>query len=250
MISGKLGNAFLVGLTLFIVAAVVPVPAWAEGGHINVTGDADVRVVPDEVVVTLGVETSDKDMSIAKSQNDERIKKVLAITEAHGIDPKYVQTEYINIEPRYRYENDHEEFLGYFVRKTVVITLKDISKFESLLSSVLEAGVNFVHGVEFRTTELRKYRDQARALAIKAAREKADALASELGQKAGKALSINESHGGWWSSYGSSWGSRWGSNVAQNVVQNVGEAPPTDEGTLAPGQITVNASVSVDFELN
>lgn len=250
MTSYQLGRALLLSLTILVVAAVVPVPMQAEGGRINVTGEADVRVVPDEVVLTLGVETWDKDMAVAKKQNDDLMKKVLAITEDFGIDPKYVQTEYINIEPRYRWENEHEDFIGYFVRKTAVITLKDISQFESLLSKMLEAGVNFVHGIEFRTTELRKYRDQARALAIKAAREKADALAAELGQKAGKAISISENHGGWWSSYGSWWGSRWGSNVAQNVVQNAGGASSSGEGTLAPGQITVNASVNVDFELD
>jgi len=58
---------------------------------------------------------------------------------------------------------------GYSVQKTIVVTLSDLSKFEDLLSGVLEAGANYVHNVEFRTTELRKHRDQARALAIQAA---------------------------------------------------------------------------------
>jgi hypothetical protein len=89
------------------------------------------------------------------------------------------------------------------VRKTLIITLNDITKFDDVLSGALLAGANYVHGIEFRTTELRKYRDQARAMAIKAAREKADALAAELGLEVTKALSISESGVGWFSSYGS-----------------------------------------------
>ena len=43
-------------------------------------------------------------------------------------------------------------------------------------SSAIEAGANKVQGLEFLTTELRKYRDQARSMAIKAAQEKAAAF--------------------------------------------------------------------------
>ena len=50
--------------------------------------------------------------------------------------------------------------------------LKDISKYEDVLSGVLESGANYVEGIEFRTTELRKYRDQARVMAIKAAKDR------------------------------------------------------------------------------
>jgi len=153
---------------------------------ITVTGEADVRVVPDEVILTVGVETWDKDLTIAKSQNDDRVKRVLALAKEYAIESKYVQTDQISIEPRYRDGYTQADFIGYFVRKTIVFTLKDISRFEALLSSTLEAGATHVHGIQFRTTELRKHRDQARALALKAAQEKANAMAKELGQKAGK----------------------------------------------------------------
>ena len=131
-----------------------------------------------------------------------------------------------------------------------MITLKDISKFEPLLSSVLEAGVNYIHGVDFRTTELRTYRDQARAMAIQAAREKAIALAKELGEEIGRPHRIDEQQTGWWSWYGGGWWGRGGGMAgAQNVMlQNVGGSSG-GESTIAPGQITVNAKVTTSFEL-
>ena len=216
---------------------------------ITVTGDAEVRVTPDEVILTIGVETSDKNLNIAKSKNDKLVKKVLALAKEYNIEPKHIQTNYLNIEPRYRYMYEEKDFIGYFIKKTIVFTLKDISKFEDLLSSVLKTGANYVHGIQFRTTELRKHKDQARSLAIKAAQEKAIDLATELGQKISKPHTIQEEQSGWWSYYNSWWGSRWGGGMAQNVVQNVGQGPATTEGSIALGQITVNARITVSFEL-
>lgn len=219
-------------------------------GQITVTGDAEVRVVPDEVILSLGVETWDKNLQKATGENDRIVSEVLALARKYDIEPQHVQTDYVSIEPRYRsgyYEES--DFIGFFVHKTVVITLRDLTKFEDVLEDALEAGVNYVHGVEFRTTELRKYRDQARALAIKAAQEKAVALAGELDQKVGAPTHIGEVQSSWYSGYRSWWGSRWGSGVAQNVIQEMGSDSPAGEGSVAPGQIQVRTTVSVNFEL-
>ncbi len=216
-------------------------------GTVNVTGDAEIKVAPDEVVLILGVQTSDKSMQVAKNENDARVKRVIAMTKDFGIDPKYVQTEQIRIDPRYDGSPTRYNFIGYFIYKTIVITLKDVDKFDGVYAAALDSGATHVQGIQFRTTELRKYRDQARALAIKAAQEKATALAGELGQKIGQPQSINEQYSGWSSWYSTWWG---GSMVqTQNVVQNVGGGQPNDEGTFAPGQISVTARVSVSFAL-
>jgi uncharacterized protein YggE len=216
---------------------------------ITTTGEAEVLVIPDEVVLTLGVETSNRQLSLAKRENDEIVAKVLAAAQARGVAAKYLQTDHISIEPRYRDSYEQRDFVGYFVRKTIVITLKDISAFDAVLTDALEAGAAYVHGIQFRTTELRKHRDKARVLAIRAAHEKAVALAQELGQEVGQPHDIREDQSGWWSWYNSWWGSR-ASTLTQNVIQEGGGAAPVaTEGTLAPGQISVTARVTVIFEL-
>jgi len=222
--------------------------ALADSRKITVSGSAEVLVVPDEVVLTLGVETWDKQLAVARKANDEIIQRVIKLAKDLGIEEKYIQTDYVNIEPRYQDSYTQKDFIGYFVRKNIVVTLKDIAKFEDLYAQVLEAGVNYVHGVEFRTSELRKNRDQARALAIQAAKEKAIALAGEMDMKVGEPLSIQEDYNRWWSGYSSWWGS-YGSGMYQNVVQNAGGTTPEEVSTIAPGQISVTASVTVEFEL-
>lgn len=215
---------------------------------VTVTGDAEVKVAPDEVVLTLGVETWNQDLTAAKSENDQRVQKIIEVAKKLKIEEKNIQTDHISIEPRYKDQWEHREFVGFFVRKTIAITLKETTKFEELLSSALGAGANYVHGIEFRTTELRKYRDQARAMAIKAAQEKATALAKELGKTIGRPHTIQEGRVGWWSGYNSWWGSRYGGQMAQNTVQNISSSSE-GESSISLGQISVNANVAVSFEL-
>jgi uncharacterized protein YggE len=207
---------------------------------ITVTGEAEIRVVPDEVFFDVSVQTFHKDLKAAKAQTDERLKKLSELTQRYGVAAKDVQTDYVSVEPRYRGNNEARQLTGFLVRKDLVFTLRDVSKAEAMLSEVIETGVTRINDIDFRTSEMRKHRDQARANAIRAAREKAVALTAEIGQNIGKAYSIEESVAS-------------GSPASQNFMSNNTTISAGDgeasSGTLAIGQIKVNARVVVRFEL-
>jgi uncharacterized protein YggE len=213
--------------------------------QITVSGSAEIKVAPDEVHLSAGVETRSDKLDDARRQNDDRVGKVLQFLKAQGIKEKDVQTDFMSVEPNYDSKVSRSDAAVYVVRKTIGVRLTDVTKFDAVLSGLLITGVNHVNGIEFRTSELRKHRDAARAMAIKAAREKADALANELGVKRGKVYSINATEGGGWSASGY-WGGR-SAGMAQNVVQNAGGGPEDTGGTLSVGQITVSATVNVSF---
>ncbi len=250
-------NVKTMGILLLIALLALGGIAWSninagssEPRTISVSGEAQVRVMPDEVVLTIGVETSHENLDTAKKENDTRIAQVIATAQTHGIEDKYIQTDHLSIEPRYYDEYQKRSFIGYFVRRNAVITLRNLDEFEPLLTDLLKSGVNYVHGIEFRTTELRRYRDQARELAAQAAKEKAASLAGALGHKIGNALTINEEQSSWYGWYSAWWGARWGGGMTQNVVQNVdGGNYLGQDDTLAPGQIAITARVAVQFEL-
>ena len=215
---------------------------------ITVSGQAEVRVPPDEVVFTLGVESIDKDILAARTRTDDRVKEVLAIAKRNNVKTEDVQTSYISIQPKYNTDDlEYEqrrgikrEFLGYQVSKTIAVILRDISRFDSLLSDVLKAGVTRLGNVEFRDSKIRQHKDQARAMAMKAAQEKAGLLAREIGQSIGPAYSITEGT----PTYDST------SNISQNRI--AGLASPSEresESAIAPGSISVTAQVTVRFRL-
>ena len=223
---------------------VAPLPAPADR-TISTSGEADVKVAPDQVQLMISVVTAEKTVTKAKSANDERVAKTLAVLQKGGVLAKDLQTDQVSIEPindsgGYSYSKTKEPD-GYQVRKSIAVMLRDVTKFEALLSAVLEAGTNRVDGISFQTSELRKHRDTARTLALKAAQEKAEAMAKVYGMKVGKPRTISES---------SSWGGsfRGAQNAMLNVMQNSGGAPESSE-TFAAGQIAVRAGVQVTFDL-
>jgi len=239
---------------LLILTAICFVQAQQSDDRpqIMVNGEAVVKVQPDQIIITFGIETWDKDVMIAKQKNNEIMKKAMAVIKESEIPEKDIQTDYLSVEPRYDDDYEKKDFIGYFIRNTFVVTLSDPGKVEALVTSVLQAGVNYIHNINFQTTELKKYREQARDLALTAAREKAEKMAAALGQIIGDPIQISEGYGGydWW--YYNSW-SGWGygrSNMmSQNVVQNIPTNSDNISETIALGKISVKANVSVTFEL-
>lgn len=202
---------------------------------ISVSGNAEIKLAPDEAVLRLGVESRDKELASAKADNDQRVKKLISLTHAAGVDPKYVQTSALRMGPEYS-QDGRKNLLGYEVSQSVNIILKDLSKYEALMTGLLEAGVNRVDSIEFRVAEPRKYKDEARRKAIRAAREKAVALAAELGQTVGKPWEILEDV--------DPWGSAGKLNVASETV-----AVSEEESTVAPGEVAIRASLRATFLL-
>jgi len=227
----------------------IPTGSYDARPKISVSGEAIVKVRPDQIVISLGVESSDTNITAAKTKTSDVVNATIASFKALGVKEKNIQTDYLSIEPRYKSDYRHEGFLGYFVRNNLVVTIDDPSKVEVIVGSAMESGMNYIDGVDFQTVELRKYRDQARELALKAAREKANAMAATLGQKVGSPIQITENQSPWW--YYSSW-SGWGygrrDGMSQNTVQNAPSAAGESD-SIALGQISVRANVNVTFEL-
>ena len=217
---------------------------------ISITGDAAINVAPDRVRLNFGVQTRNAALDGATASNDAIVRRVIAAARSFQVNEGDIQTENIHVNLGYNNSNDHTAIDYYEVTKGVQVFLRDVSKFEPLLMAVLRAGANQIYDVEFSTSELRKYRDQARALAVKAAIEKAHDLASAAGFKVSEkpvGLGAYNSGGGAWYGFCCSsrgYGSQWIQNVVQNVSGGEGIGP---EGTVALGKISVTASVSMTF---
>jgi len=205
---------------------------------IDVTGTAEVKIAPDEAVLILSVDSRDRDLAVAKSQHDAHVKKLIAAAQEFGIESKHIRTSELTMGPEYS-EERIPKFLGFLVSQTLVLELTDLKKYEGLMTRVLQAGVNRVQSVSFIVADATTYRAEARAKAIRAAREKATAMAAELGQKIGRPYEIFETPE-----------SPWAYAQANASVQNAFIAALPDQApSVATGEVNIHVSVRVVFEL-
>lgn len=176
-----------------------------ERPSITVTGEAIVRATPDRILINLGIETWDASLAAAKKKNNEILALTVKALRASGVEDKYIQTDNLSIEPRWNDEHRKESFIGYFVRNGLQVTVGDAGSVETVVTRVLEAGVTHVHGIEFQTAAYKTYREQARELALEAAREKAVKMAGALDESIGRPIRIEERTSGPSSWFWSGW---------------------------------------------
>jgi uncharacterized protein YggE len=222
--------------------------------QISLSGSAEVKVAPDEIILNVAVETRATTLEPARLENEQKIAASLAFLRANKIKDKDLKTDYISVQPQFNPRNNDNDShvipVGYIVRKNLEVRLTDLANFQNVLTGLLTNGVNYVNSVDFRTTQLRKFRDQARSLAVRAAKEKAEALTNELGAKLGKVSSISAYDNG--GVYSSSFNGRFNGGF-NNYVQNSSVVSPSGGGsdrsdeTFAVGLISVSATVNVSF---
>jgi uncharacterized protein len=237
----------VLGCLTVLLAADCAVAKEAKERTITTSGDSIVYVEPDEVILNFGVETRDQNLDKAESLNDEAASRLVAAVKKLGVEDKHIQTDQLNIQILY---HDSRDLVvsGYSASRSYSVTLKDPKKFQTLVETVIKNGGNRINNFEYRTKELRKYRDQARAMAIKAAREKAEALAGELKCSPGNPRTINE--GAMYSGYWGGGMNSYANAMSQNSAQSIPGGGDSDEaGQMPLGQIAVRANVTVTFDL-
>ncbi len=226
-------------------------PACNSGRSIQVTGTAVVNVVPDRALIQLGVQSNATTVRAVEQSNSTTTQAVLKAVRSLGIDTQDIATDWYVIEPVYQ-DYDSLYIKGYRINNMVAITVRDVGQTSRVIASALQAGANQVINVDFYTSELRKYRDQARDMAMKAAREKAQALGQTAGAQLDCSLTVNEnswsSYNGWWPGRGQSQ-NLWTQNTVQNIAPGSGSSASTGDEPISLGKVSVRAEVSAVFSL-
>jgi uncharacterized protein YggE len=234
-------------ILLLITVLACNVAIAAESSHrpntITVTGKAEINVDPDQVVMTVAVDTFDRDLDTARRQNDERVARVLSLAREFSIPSRDVRTDRMTMETL-RETTKREEWnddlrhanpiRGYLISKRLTLRLTDLGQFDAFYVQLLKTGVSEITRVDFETSGHREHRDAARTLAMKAAREKAEAMAAALGQQIGRAVEIREED----RAFPAPMNSRAQAHSAASGI-----------GLSSAGQIGIDASATVVFEL-
>ncbi|MEG9326604.1 SIMPL domain-containing protein [Salinimicrobium catena] len=200
---------------------------------VNVTGEGTVKVVPDKVVIRARIEHTGKDATEVKAQNDKVVNDVIKYLKSQDIPSKNFQTEYITLNKDYNYQSK-ETF--YSANQAISITLDDLSKYEKLMSGLLESGLNRINGIQFQSSKREELESEARKKAVLEARQKAEEFAGALGQEIGAAHTISEIENGNYP-------------LPMYRTMEMKAADSEQQETLAPGEMEITAKVNIGFLL-
>lgn len=202
---------------------------------VNVAGEGKIKIVPDQVAITIGVETKGNNSAEVKKENDTKIDAVLKSIKKFAIAKEDFQTARVTLYPNYDYEKKKQT---YTASQTVEILLRDLSKYDALMSELTTTGVNRIDNVMFKSSQFKQLQSEARKLAVKDAKTKAEDFAAGLGQKIGKAVSISDNSQGY-------------EPPRPVMYKTMAMADGAAEReTLAPGELEVIVNVNVSFILD
>ncbi|NRT12134.1 SIMPL domain-containing protein [Flavobacterium sp. 14A] len=203
--------------------------------QISVNGQAKVKVAPDQATITATVETKGSNAKDVKKENDKQIDAVLKLIKKNNIATADYRTQRVALNPQYDYA---KKKTNYNATQTIEIIVRNLNQYDELMEGLVSEGVNRIDNVVFQSSNMAKYESEARQLAMKDAKMKAEDYVSVLGQKLGRAMTISDNS----QSYS-----------PQPVYARMMKAEMSDSATpretLAAGEIEISANVSVNFIL-
>lgn len=159
----------------------------------QVQGTGKVSAAPDSATVSFGVTKSAPTIADAQNQTNTLITKITNALTQQGIDQKNIKTTNYNVSPNYDFAGN-QKITGYTVSQTIELTIQPIDKVNNVLDILTANGANIVNQVNFTFSDAKKkeLENEARQLAVKEAKDKAQGLANAAGIHLGRIIDVTE----------------------------------------------------------
>jgi hypothetical protein len=215
---------------------------------VSTSGTATVKVTPDKVSVTIGVETRGETAEEAAAANAELMDKVLQALKDLGIAEEDISTNWYSVYPVYEWMSPpcieiypqppecapKNEITGYSASNSVTVTLDASEDVGEVIDVAVEAGATNVNGAYFfvSTERQEEIREDLIADAIANARSRADKAAEAVGMEITgvKSISLNDVYFPFF--------------YKDFALESAGSTP------ILPGQQEISQSVQVTFVMS
>ena len=216
---------------------------------ISVSGEGEVFAVPDLATFSFSVSADANTVSEAQAQVTKKMDAVLKALKDLGIEEKDIKTTDYSVYPKYRYEvmpaiyppipvPGRQVSDGYTANHSATVKVRNTEDAGKALAAAGEKGATNLSSISFTVDDMDKITEEARALAIKDARDKAKLLSKELGVRLVRVVSFNDStDGGYPIPYGRE-------GMGGDVMVSGAKAP-----TMPTGENKVRVVVNVVYEI-
>lgn len=244
--------AMAVAMASFALPATVmaqgngPMPVLSHGATLlTISAEGQVTREPDLARFSAGVTSSGKTAGEALSANATDMNRVIAALKKAGIADRDIQTRNLSLSPIYapqkraangQLEPQEAVIIGYRANNSVNVRQRKLNDYGRVIDALVSAGANQVNGPNFEVEQASAALDEARAAAMKTARERANLYARSAGLRVVRILAINES---------GAYMPRPSVMFARAASADMAAAPSPVE----PGEMQLGANVTVQFEL-
>lgn len=203
---------------------------------IEVSASASVSREPDLAVVRLSVETFAKTALEATQENAEKMNRLNKALKKMRIDALHIRTTHFQVDPQYDYKDGRQRDprpIGYRVHNTVEVEIVDIKQVGKVIDGAINAGSNRVMGLVFQVKDSEKAYQEALSMAMKRAKEQAQAIAVGANVKVGDLI----------------WVSTSGRMPAPVYKTMRAEAMMASDTSISSGELDISANVSVKYRI-
>jgi uncharacterized protein len=190
MIVARAAAAVFVLSVVWSGQAYASTPAWQP--TITVSGNGTAAGTPDELQLSMEVDTQASSVSSALDTANHDMSQVQAALEKAGVPASALQTTGMSIQPQY---NQNDTITGYGVSESLSVELHGLADAGQAITSAVNAGGNAarVDNVQLDLTDQNaKLLAKARTDAISNARATAEQYARAAGVKLGPIVSITD----------------------------------------------------------
>jgi len=169
---------------------------------IVVSGEGEVFAVPDIATFSLSVIEEAKEVEDAQTEATRKANEIIAYLKSVGVEERDIKTTNYNVYPRYEYRETsgsgivrpggERVLVGFEVSQSLTVKVRDTEKAGEILSGVGARGVSDISGLSFTIDDEDELKAEAREMAINDAKEKAEALARDLGVDLIRIVGFNE----------------------------------------------------------
>lgn len=220
-----------------LAQAVAPTPLR----EIAVDGSGEVRAVPDRAELLMTVSHSGSDIPALETQVNSVVRNTLKALAALGTKDKDVQSTAVSIQPEYVWNEPtrSQQLSGYRVSRELRVNLQSLDQLGATLQAATRAGVNQISPPQLTHSQMDRLREEALVKATANAQRRAGLIADTLGVRLGAPRLA--------STLGDADISPISYGAPKLEMMALSAAP--DDMAVQPGEIVVDARISVRFEL-
>jgi uncharacterized protein len=225
----------LSALSIAQSATLSPMP-----NTVFVGADGKFEAAPDTALIQFNISSQADSAKKAYDQAAQQAEATRQVLRANGIDPKSAEIGFFAVNPQYDWKDSKHKIIGYQVRTSVSLKLKDFSKIGPVTQQLADASLRESQSLSYTLDSTEEAKSKAVADAYRRARASAQSLATASGRTLGQL-----------------------SYASVDTFENIRVAPmprlampmgmankapaPTEE--FSPQNVTVTAHVNAMFEL-